>query len=520
MALENQPTAAAAAAAVEPTGLRAFALAFSDLVRPKLQGPALGSGVTDGPAPSGDQSGVAVLKGPNSPVQQSEGITQKETTCRVRPRSLVFQGSAPRPLGDEAPEGSQHVPKHSTLSSFKKSTHSASRGIAQSIEDRPAISSPPPSPSAENQPSATGRSPILKSFAGQDLTKPIAPPVPIAILNVSVGNIDNLPGPHHDRKWVSAAFSPAIFFELHGNSATIGKVRLAVEQLFQRTESVKVVAIVLWFNGHSRSEDNEFELNENETVNENMVLGWVNEFRKLTGGHLPVFIAFDFCRKSPVPRVLNQRLDNIYIIWGCDLGQSSYDIKLGDTLPYSHLVKIICLVLHKLESCAPDASRGVMSMVATEASRIIKIHRAAECGRLKCDVPWNACTCSECGEGGVCPHQKHFREPNDDSFVRVLQNPVALFSGSPVDLAIESVREYIQPILVDRVKERVKHVADEVEKYYRKWVAPHEPPNSGAGGFQPIRSSVPRGAKVSVATPGPLLASHSSASKSNPFSKL
>ncbi|KAG8678438.1 hypothetical protein FRC09_019839, partial [Ceratobasidium sp. 395] len=382
MALENQPTAAAAAAAVEPTRLRAFALAFSDLVRPKLQGPALGGGVTDGPAPSGDQSGVSVLKGPNSPVQQSEGITQKETACRVRPRSLVFQGSAPRPLGDEAPEGSQHVPKHSTLSSFKKSTHGASRGIAQSIEDRPAISSPPPSPSAKNQPSTTGRSPILKSFAGQDLTKPIAPPVPIAILNVSV-DIDNLPGPDRDRGWVPAAFSPAIFLELWGDNATFGGTRQTLKQLFERTKSIKVIAIVLWFNGHSRDTDNEFILNDNQTINENTILEWVNEFRELTGEHLPVFLIFDFCRKSSVPRVLTQPLDKIYILWGCDLGESSYDIELGDSLPYSNLVKIICLVLHQLASCTSDAPRGVMSMVATEASRIIKIHRAAECGRLK-----------------------------------------------------------------------------------------------------------------------------------------
>ncbi|KAG8769679.1 hypothetical protein FRC12_004806 [Ceratobasidium sp. 428] len=507
-----------ATATVEPTGLRALVLAVGDLVRPSLQGPNSDSEVTDRPAGSGSQSGGSVLPDPYSPVQQIQGMSVEKTAHRGKSRPLVAQGSVPRPPGDdgEAPKDPQHVPGPSTPPNFKKSAHGASKGVAQS-EDQLLIS-PPPFSSAESQPSATCQSPILKSFAGQDLTKPATPPVPIGILNVSVDS-DDLPGPDRDRKWVSVTFSPAIFLELWGDNATIGKIRLALEQLFERAKSTNVVAIVLWFNGHSRDTDNQFILNDNQTVNENTILEWVNESRELTGGHLPVFLAFDFCRKSPVPRVLTQRLDNVYIIWGCGLGESSYDIYLGDNLPCSHLIKTICLVLHKLASCTPEASRGVMSMAATEASRIIRIHRAVECGRAKCVVPWNACSCSECGGGAVCSHQKHFQEPDDDSFVRVLQNPVGLFSGSPVDLAIESVRDFIQPILVERVKESVKHVADEIEKCYRKWV-PREPPGSDTGSFQPIRSSVPRGAKTCVATPGPLLTSNSLGSKSIPLSKL
>ncbi|KAG8719628.1 hypothetical protein FRC09_010876 [Ceratobasidium sp. 395] len=225
--------------------------------------------------------------------------------------------------------------------------------------------SQPSSPSTFSQLSTVGgkrNSTLIKALAGCDLSRAVAP---LAILAVGV-SAENLPGPDHDLEWISRTFSAVRFYALKGRLATEKGIRSALKHMFENAESV--LTLVLYLTGHGNS-GNVFELYGEQPLSEATLCRWIDEFRKTTGKHLPVLLVFDFCRQNiSAPMVSTHELTDIYIIWACTPGERSYEVNLGDDLPYSDLLKVFCLTLHKMRAFPPQSPRCLMRKIATRVS--------------------------------------------------------------------------------------------------------------------------------------------------------
>ncbi|KAG8704757.1 hypothetical protein FRC09_003348 [Ceratobasidium sp. 395] len=234
--------------------------------------------------------------------------------------------------------------------------------------------------------------------------------------------------------------------------------------MFENSESV--VAIVLYFAGHS-SDDNLFELHDGQLISEITLFDWIDELRKTTGKHLPVLLVFDFCRESTsAPKVSTDELEDIYVIWACTPGESSYDVNIDEGLPYSDLLKVFCLTLHKMRPLPPETPKNLMRKIATWASRIIRIKRGIACGIAKCPIPWNECPCLICLEGKLCLHQVHCPEDRAP-----IQTPVAWFSGFGNDIDINTALDAMQPILRYVIEPVRRAAAGIIEnRWYEKFV--------------------------------------------------
>ncbi|KAG8718712.1 hypothetical protein FRC09_012230 [Ceratobasidium sp. 395] len=113
-----------------------------------------------------------------------------------------------------------------------------------------------------------------------------------------------------------------------------------------------------------------------QPLSEATLFEWINEFRATTGKYLPVLLIFDIGRPSTsAPVVSTHELTNIYVIWACTPGESSYDANIDEDLPYSDLLKVLCLTLHKMRPSPPEIPKSVMRKITAQASRIVKIKR-------------------------------------------------------------------------------------------------------------------------------------------------
>ncbi|KAG8735892.1 hypothetical protein FRC10_010034 [Ceratobasidium sp. 414] len=267
------------------------------------------------------------------------------------------------------------------------------------------------------------RSPLTKTLLGCDLTKLATR---LLVLAVGVGGKD-LPGPDHDVQWLGRLFSAAVFYAARGPCATQKGIRSALKHMFENAVESAAV-IVLYFTGHGNN-NNAFELHDGQSIDEATVFEWIDELRTTTGKQIPVFLAFDFCRENEVVLpVSTDQLEQVHVIWACMPGQRSYEIKLDDDLPYSDLLKAVCLAVSELLSPTTQSSGYFMGGLIGWVSRITKIHQAIICGPAGCDPPWNRCSCDICRGGGMCVHSRH---PGDDP---PIQRPVGWFSGFGVSI--------------------------------------------------------------------------------------
>ncbi|KAG9105469.1 hypothetical protein FRC07_009259 [Ceratobasidium sp. 392] len=280
---------------------------------------------------------------------------------------------------------------------------------------------------------------LFKSFTGWNLIKRVAP---LAILAVGVSGED-LPGPDHDLKLLGRTFSSAVLYPLKGPLATMRGIESALKHMFENTGSL--AAVVLYFTGHT-NEDNAFILADGQTIKESTLFEMIHRLRPSTDDPLPVVIVLDSCRARP--------------------SESSYDMGLDDNLPHSDLLKSIFLALSEMRTCPANTPRSFMGTLTRHASRAVKIHRAGACSRNKCDVPWNKCACPECLKGGLCSHPQH----GDEALIRVLQYPVAWFTGFGNDIGIDRVLRAIEPIY-DYMQGPIGEMATEINNKYLKFEA-------------------------------------------------
>ncbi|KAG8709346.1 hypothetical protein FRC08_018388 [Ceratobasidium sp. 394] len=351
------------------------------------------------------------------------------------------------------------------------------------------------SPSTHSQLSTAGgarNSSLVKALEGWDLSKRVAP---LALLAVGVSGGD-LPGPDHDLKWIARTFPAVILYPLKGIDATQDGIQSALAHTFENAESV--LAVILYFTGHGEG-DNAFKLYDGQLINEATLFTWIDKIRRTTGKHLPVFLVFDFCREDPsVPPVSTHGLQDVYIIWACTPGERSFEVNLGDDLPYSDLLKVVCLALHKMRPYPPESPRTFMEEVTDWVSCILKIHRTIICGKRGCALPWNECRCPECRGGRLCSHLNHLPEDYPP-----IQKPVGWFSGFGDDVDINRVLHAMRPFL-RHVEEPIQNVATGIvnNKWYLKSV-PQDPSkrlSSSSGNlFQPVSASVPRGPSGALA---------------------
>ncbi|KAG8758033.1 hypothetical protein FRC12_010116 [Ceratobasidium sp. 428] len=325
-------------------------------------------------------------------------------------------------------------------------------------------------------------SPLTKTLVGWDLTKLAAR---LLVLAVGVGGED-LPGPNHDVQWLGRLLSAAMFYAPKGPRATKKAIRSALEHMFENAASGAV--LLLYFAGHG-SNSNTFELYGGQSIDESTLFQWIDELRTTTGKCLPAFLAFDFCRENEdIPPVSTDRLEQVYIIWACMPGQSSFDIKLDDGLPYSNLLKAVCLALAKIQPRTIEGSpHCFMGEIVGWMTRIMRIHRAVVCGSARCSTPWNDCRCDTCKDGKLCAHLDH------PEGLPPIQNPVGWFSGFGNSVDTNKVVQAVRPVL-DYLLEPVQQIATNItsNKWYLESVAQDivdRPPAPNERTLQPRGSS-------------------------------
>ncbi|KAG8680701.1 hypothetical protein FRC09_018038, partial [Ceratobasidium sp. 395] len=181
-------------------------------------------------------------------------------------------------------------------------------------------------------------------------------------------------GPEHDLDLFAGKFPTIMLRGLIGDRATKAAVESEIRWMFKKAAFLK--AIILYFAGHG-NDQNALVLNDGRSVSQRAVFNWVDERPKIAGRGIPVFIVFDFCQPYRFPTPLpSHKLTDVCVIWGCRRGETSQDMNLGDDVPYSDLLKSICLALYEAEPCPLGSFGEFMRRVATHVSCLMKVHRA------------------------------------------------------------------------------------------------------------------------------------------------
>ncbi|KAG8719629.1 hypothetical protein FRC09_010877 [Ceratobasidium sp. 395] len=377
-------------------------------------------------------------------------------------------------------------------------------------------------------------SPLTKTLVGWDLTKLAAR---LLVLAVGVGGED-LPGPNHDVQWLGRLLSAAMFYAPKGPRATKKAIRSALEHMFENAASGAVLSrgcteknarpevtwcfggggppqfpfLALWSDRPQKITENSHILchylikfmslkgcmldirvrnrfvppnqetggdpppPKHQSIDESTLFQWIDELRTTTGKCLPAFLAFDFCRENEdIPPVSTDQLEQVYIIWACMPGQSSFDIKLDDGLPYSNLLKAVCLALAKIQ---PRTIEGSPHCFMGE------ILGAALLGMTAVAIPVKTVN--------------YARTQTIRKASRPSKIPSVGFRGSGVDT--NKVVQAVRPVL-DCLLEPVQQVATNItsNKWYLKFVAQDivdRPPAPNERALQPRGSS----AAISVAS--------------------
>ncbi|KAG9121576.1 hypothetical protein FRC07_002412 [Ceratobasidium sp. 392] len=382
------------------------------------------------------------------------------------PQSSVVQGQSMTtsrgrtPLVHQKPRqetASEERERHTNSSLDSLDTNSAAHVVPAR-----SLSYPPPS---QSSPIITERKrSLLKSLTGTDLSASLAP---IGVIAIGV-NDEDLPGAVHDVEWLRKTLQVSVFRALTGGRATKAGIRDELKRLLRNAGAL--VAIFLHFTGHSSNADNSFLLSDGQSLGAAALFEWIEEFRTPSDEPLPVIISFDCCRKNNSIPVPIHGLKNVCVVWGCSLGESSFDMNFGNSLPRSDLLKSVCLALNEIGAHSAGFF-DFMGRVRTHLSQLMKIHRARACGLAGCDISWNTCICAECLRGGLCLHEKH---EEGDSLP--IQNPLAWFSvpGSDTDdndVPPSNLLRLLQPIH-GYVKDAICKAANDIVecKWYTKFV--------------------------------------------------
>ncbi|KAG9120037.1 hypothetical protein FRC07_004643, partial [Ceratobasidium sp. 392] len=391
-----------------------------------------------------------VVDEPQSVVGQGQSPTLACVSTSRGRTSLVHQ----KPRQETASGG---LERHTNSSLDSLDTNSAAYAVSAR-----SLSYPPPSQSSPIL--AERKRSLLKSLTGTEL---LAPPAPIGVIAVGI-NDDDLPGAVHDVEWLRETFPVSVFRALTGNCATQAGIRDELKQMLGNTGSL--VAVFLHFTGHGNNEDNSFLLSDGHSLGAATLFEWIEEYRTPSDEPLPVILSFDFCRKNRSIPVPIHGLKNVCVMWGCSLGESSFDMNFGNSLPHSDLLKSVCLALNEM-GVHSAGFFDFMGRVRTHLSQLMKIHRARACGLAGCDVPWNTCVCAKCLRGDLCLHNKH-----DERDPLPIQNPVAWFSvpgndADDNDVPPSNLLRLLEPIH-GYMKDTICRVANDIVecKWYTKFV--------------------------------------------------
>ncbi|KAG9105949.1 hypothetical protein FRC07_009042, partial [Ceratobasidium sp. 392] len=267
-------------------------------------------------------------------------------------------------------------------------------------------------------------------------------PVPaLSILAIGIGD-EKFAGPRLVLEWLGKFLSEAVFQTITGTDAVRGTIYRTILQIFRSAEPATL--IVLYFTGHSYDYNNTFILHDDQSIDENTLLSWIKRIREETSKHLPVVLVLDFCRRNPNPLVPVEQVEGVYIVWACSLGQSAYDINLGENVPCSNFLKAVCLTLDEALSNPTHPPAPLLDRVRFWLSRIVKMQRGIICHRAKCQTRWDVCACATCHGGQLCSHSNHGSDQD-----KPIQRPVVLFPKPEYGISTGQFVQRLQSMLGD-----------------------------------------------------------------------